>query len=334
MYKTLIAQNQDAIFLMDKDGKYIDVNEKACEMLGYSYKDFIKLTFKDAVAKDHLKISENRLEGLKNGVEFAPYENVYVKKDGTKIPVEISVSRINDQNNEMKYVLSIVRDISERKEAEKINKLNELRLENLFKISQFRIGDTEELLNEIVESVLKLTNSKFASFYEFNEEKNCLHLLCRSRNIDKFCRIQNSPNEYTPNDNSVWQRAIQMKKPITINDYSLQHPWLHGVSEDHVPLKRLSIIPITINNIVVGVLGIANKEKNYEEIDIEQSTLFMKAAWNIYEKQKFREEIIRAKNKAEESDKLKSAFLANMSHEIRTPMNGIVGFAQILKRKD
>lgn len=38
-----------------------------------------------------------------------------------------------------------------------------------------------------------------------------------------------------------------------------------------------------------------------------------------------------AKERAEESDRLKSAFLANMSHEIRTPMNGILGFAELLK---
>jgi PAS domain S-box-containing protein len=55
---------------------------------------------------------------------------------------------------------------------------------------------------------------------------------------------------------------------------------------------------------------------------------------DVTEKMIYEERLKEAKEKAEESDRLKSAFLANMSHEIRTPMNGIVGFANLLKSNE
>lgn len=55
---------------------------------------------------------------------------------------------------------------------------------------------------------------------------------------------------------------------------------------------------------------------------------------DITENKKILQDLITAKEQAQESDRLKSAFLSNMSHEIRTPMNGILGFARLLEEPD
>jgi len=60
-------------------------------------------------------------------------------------------------------------------------------------------------------------------------------------------------------------------------------------------------------------------------------TLIIEHLRDISDNKSFEKRLIESKEKAEESDRLKSAFLANMSHEIRTPMNGIMGFAELLR---
>lgn len=79
---------------------------------------------------------------------------------------------------------------------------------------------------------------------------------------------------------------------------------------------------------------IRNVQVSCSTIIYKDHTFLYSIIYDVTKQLKAEKELLEAKEKAEESDRLKSAFLANVSHEIRTPMNGIIGFSEIIMAGD
>jgi PAS domain S-box-containing protein len=128
-YRTLFDSASDAIFIHDMGRNFLEVNQVACERLGYSRDELLRMTPKDIQGPEYVQFLATRLsELLKAG--HAIYETVHMRRDGTPIPIELS-SRIIEYKGKP-AVLSIARDITERKRAEQKVRLQSEITENMF----------------------------------------------------------------------------------------------------------------------------------------------------------------------------------------------------------
>ncbi|MCF8363154.1 MAG: GAF domain-containing protein [Prolixibacteraceae bacterium] len=213
-------------------------------------------------------------------------------------------------------------------------KLNNERLESLLKITQFKTQSIQELLDFALSEAIKLTNSKIGYIYFYQENTRQFILNTWSDGVMEECSVMDPQTVYDLDKTGCWGEAVRQKKPIVINNYQEANPIKKGTPKGHVPLLKFLTIPVMMEGKIVAVAGVANKDTDYNDADIRQLTLLMDNVWKISERLELVNNLEIAKEKAEESDRLKSAFLANMSHEIRTPMNGILGFAELLLEPD
>jgi PAS domain S-box-containing protein len=144
-YRTLVEQASEAIFITDEEGKYINVNARACTLVGYAREDLLHMSLNDVIVPEDLAARPVAYPALATGEQVVA-ERQLRRKDGTVFFAEISGTMLSDRRYQ-----GIVRDISEHKQMQETLRRSEEKYRSLFNnaaVGMFRTRiDGSEILD-------------------------------------------------------------------------------------------------------------------------------------------------------------------------------------------
>ncbi|GEM_PF-4556566 len=157
-------------------------------------------------------------------------------------------------------------------------------------------------------------------------------------NLDSLVQSSNSPTIIIDAEGEIVginNLAIELTEYTETNVLNRSFTKLFQVSDRKIIRKHIKPDNDRQNaQFILKLVTKSNKSVPVEldliNIDLQNTPVYLCVLKDISERIHMQEELIKAKQQAEESDKLKSSFLANMSHEVRTPLNSIMGFTELM----
>ena len=158
-YRDCFENAKDAIYVHDLNGRYTMVNKAGEALIGYTREEILQMTIADVVARNCLDRIQARLK--KKLADHVPtiYEVEAIRKDGSRVPVEVS-SRLIYENGVPVAVQGSARDISERKRSEEALRASQLQLQQSQKLEAIGqlAGGVAHDFNNLLTAILGYTD--------------------------------------------------------------------------------------------------------------------------------------------------------------------------------
>ncbi len=332
--RSLIDNLPDHIYFKDTKLRFILSNEAHNQHLGVSSeKELFGKTDRDYYsARLAKKYQEDEMKVIRSRKPTFNKKEMTINKKGEKRWNLTSKIPILDGYGRVKGIVGIGRDITELEMKDRELRKSRRRLEGLLEISLGESLNIDTILDLALEKCIELTESEIGYIYFYNESTRVFTLHNWSKTVTEQCSIADKRKVTSLDSAGLWGETVRQRKPVLVNNYNEDIPHKRGLPKGHVPLSRFLSIPVFSQGEIVAVAGVANKKQPYEKADLIQLELLMDSVWRIIVQKQQKKELIRAKEKAEESDRLKTVFLSTMSHELRTPLNAILGFSHLLEK--
>ncbi len=338
-----------------KELNFSVMNPAFANMYGYTINELEGKPVEMVFASDERgRIADEVNKGYEKG--FHVFEAWHIKKDATRFPVSINITAVSTEEGEPLYRIINVQDITERYESEQKLREERYRLENI--IEGTNVGTWEWN----VQTGQNIYNDRWANMLGYSLQELGSTTVDTWRNLihtddkeDTMVLLEKHFN----NEKALYECEFRMKhkaghwvwiqdrgkvvywtsdgKPLkmygTHIDISERKQWEQTLEQNQLKLKEQNEEYYALNEELLDINNrLRESELRLKEQNEEYHALNEELTESNVLIQHINIELEQAREKAEESDRLKSAFLANMSHEIRTPMNAIIGFSEILLR--
>ncbi len=333
----------DVFFIYDLDLNVTYISPSVKKLFGLSPEEYKEQTLEE-------KFPVSSIEALKKALNKAlesPYDekqNVLMEiqeynNNGDLIDLSLHAKLLRYENKKPIGIIGSARDISEKKKAEE--ELNtQLKLQSLLSsIAMHYINIPLDKIKESISDSLKefalFAKADRAYIFKYDWEKGTVtntYEWCKEGINPEIEHLQDVPIEAMQewNDDHKVGKTIIIDDVTQLADHDDRKKFL---SQQNI--KSLISVPLMNNDLCIGFVGFNSVEnhKHYTNNEITILKIFAHLLVNISNRIDLSKELIQEKERATESDKLKSNLLKNISHEFRTPLNGIIGLSELLQNK-
>lgn len=277
-FRQYIENAPDGVFVFDQDRNYIEVNQAACDLTGYSKSELLQKKFGDLSAFDFTASVLQKFQSLKE-TKAIRSEIKIIHKNGSEIFCFIDMVQLSDFR-----ILGFVKDVTENKKAEaKIIKANRL-YSFISQMNQMivRVTDEESLFREACSIAVEVGKFEMSWFGIVNEKtKSVEPVMVAGENRGYLTNIKTiTTDDSSPQGRGPGARAIKNKKYVVCNDIEndeIMRPWKEeALARDY---RSLMTVPIKKLNKIIGIFTFYATEKNF--FDNEEIALLVGATNDV-----------------------------------------------------